>query len=150
MRAVFAAGCFWGVEYNFSKIEGVTNTKVGYSGGNLENPTYEDVCSGKTGHAEAVLVDYDTKKATYTKLLEEFFKMHDPTQKNRQGHDSGTQYRSAIFFSNQKQKKEAENLLKDMQRNYPKKIETQIVKFNKFYEAEKHHQKYLEKKGKIL
>ncbi|MHC4174331.1 MAG: bifunctional methionine sulfoxide reductase B/A protein [Planctomycetota bacterium] len=145
--ATFAAGCFWGVEATFGKIEGVRSTAVGYSGGDFEDPTYQDVCSGKTGHAEAVEVLYDPEKVTYEKLLDAFWKMHDPTTSNRQGPDFGTQYRSIIFFHNAEQQKVAIKSSEEFQAHLNKPIVTEIIPATVFYKAEEYHQRYLEKRG---
>ncbi len=147
--ATFAAGCFWQVEEEFRKVKGVITTSVGYTGGHAENPTYKNVCSDATGHAEAVHVEYNPKQVTYEQqLLDVFWSIHDPTQLNRQGPDIGSQYRSAIFYHNEKQKKAAiaskEKLEKSGKFNKP--ITTEIVPVNEFYKAEEYHQKYLEKK----
>ncbi len=148
-KATFAAGCFWGVEATFRQLPGVTSTHVGYTGGNAENPTYKDVCTDTTGHAEAVEVEYDPAKLSYDKLLEVFWENHDPTQLNRQGPDFGKQYRSAIFFHDAAQEaaaKASKDAL-EKSRRYSKPIVTQIVPAVKFYEAEDYHQQYLEKRG---
>ena len=145
--AVFAAGCFWGSEEFFRKIPGVVETRVGYAGGNKTNPDYEEVSSGKTGHAESVEVKFDPKKVTYEQLLNSFFKMHDPTTLNRQGNDVGTQYRSAIFFENDEQKTEAEKFKAKVEKSgaWKAPITTEIKKADHFYLAEEYHQKYLVK-----
>ena len=145
--ATFAAGCFWGVEAAFRQIKGVKSTRVGYTGGKMENPTYDDVCSDETGHAEAVEVTFDPKQVSYDKLLDVFWNNHNPTQGNRQGPDVGTQYRSAVFYQNAKQKELAMKSLKEQQKKYDKKITTEIQPAEKFYAAEDYHQQYLEKKG---
>lgn len=145
-QAVFAEGCFWGVEEVFRKVDGVENVVVGYTGGHTENPTYEDVCRGNTGHAEAVLVAYDPKKVSYKELLAVFWKTHDPTTLNRQGPDIGEQYRSAIFYLDDEQKKFAEESKKELQAP-GKKIVTEITKASEFYKAEEYHQSYFKKKG---
>ena len=142
MKATFAAGCFWGVEEAFRKVEGVVVVASGYSGGKKDNPTYKQVCSGTTGHAESVQLTFDPKKVSYEDLLEIFWKIHDPTQKNRQGPDVGSQYRSVIFYHDQKQKKIAENSLKEHQKTLNKNIATEIVPFRKFWRAEEYHQDY--------
>ena len=141
-KATFAAGCFWGVQAAFDKIEGVVNTVVGYTGGHFNNPSYEDVCSDNTGHAEAIEVEFDPKIVSYEELLEIFWKIHDPTQVNRQGPDVGEQYRSAIFYYNDKQKLIAKKSLEKESKRYNKKIATEITKASKFYPAEGYHQKY--------
>jgi methionine-S-sulfoxide reductase len=145
--AVFAAGCFWGTEEFFRKIPGVTATRVGYAGGTKKNPHYEEVRSGETGHAESVEVKFDPKKVSYEKLLDSFFKMHDPTTLNRQGNDWGTQYRSAIFYMNDKQKSEAENFKAKVEKSgaWKEPITTEIKKEDQFYPAEDYHQKFLVK-----
>lgn len=141
-KAIFASGCFWGVQAAFDKIKGVIKTTVGYTGGNFENPSYEDVCSDKTNHAEAILIEYNPKIVSYEKLLEIFWKIHDPTQLNRQGPDIGSQYRSSIFYFNEKQKKIALNSIKKQEKLIKNKIVTKLEKANKFYPAEDYHQKY--------
>ena len=148
-KATFAAGCFWGVEATFRQLEGVTSTRVGYSGGHFDKPTYKDVCTDGTGHAEAVEVDFDPTKISYDKLLEVFWDNHDPTQLNRQGPDWGTQYRSAIFFHSPEQETAAKASKDTLEksRRYSKPIVTQIVPATTFYEAEDYHQQYLEKRG---
>jgi len=148
-KATFAAGCFWGVEAVFRQIEGVTATRVGYTGGDFKNPTYKDVCSGTTGHAEAVEVEYDPSKVTYEELLEVFWENHDPTTLNRQGPDVGTQYRSAVFFLTPEQEAAAKASKEKLQRNgkYKRPIVTEINPASEFYPAEDYHQQYLEKRG---
>jgi peptide-methionine (S)-S-oxide reductase len=146
-KAAFGAGCFWGVEAAFQKIKGVKQTLVGYMGGHIKNPTYQQVCTDKTGHAEVVQILFNPKEVSYEQLLEIFWRMHDPTQLNRQGPDIGTQYRSIIFYHNKEQKKLAENSKNKLQKNYNKKIVTEIKPAKDFFPAEKYHQKYLEKKG---
>lgn len=147
--ATFAAGCFWGVEASFRQLPGVLSTRVGYIGGHTKNPTYKDVCTDGTGHAEAVEVQYDPAKISYQELLNVFWENHDPTTLNRQGPDWGSQYRSAIFFHTPEQEKLAnvskENL--DKSGRFRNKIVTQIVPATDFYEAEDYHQQYLEKRG---
>ncbi len=146
-QATFAAGCFWHVEEVFRQLNGVLNTQVGFMGGKMKNPTYKYVCSGQTGHAEVVHLEFDSKIITYKELIKIFFSIHDPTQKNKQGSDEGTQYRSAIFYHNDKQKSIAWALKKEEQKKYQKPIETEIVKATAFYKAEEYHQKYLMNKG---
>jgi peptide-methionine (S)-S-oxide reductase len=147
-KATFGAGCFWGVEAAFRQIDGVTATRVGYSGGTLEHPTYEDVCSHATGHAEVVEVTYDPERVSYEQLLEVFWAKHDPTQLNRQGWDVGDQYRSAIFFHDEAQREAALTSKVEEQPRHPKPIVTQIEPSQTFYEAEDYHQQYLEKRGR--
>jgi len=145
--ATFGAGCFWGVEADFRKLEGVTNTTVGYLGGMLENPTYEQVCTDKTGHAEVVQVEYDPDRISYEDLVKVFWEIHDPTQLNRQGPDFGTQYRSAIFFHTPEQEIAAQRSKAEAQTRIPGTIVTEITPASAFYEAEDYHQRYLEKRG---
>ena len=147
--ATFAAGCFWGVEAAFRQVSGILGTSVGYTGGSLENPTYEDVCSHKTGHAEAVRVEFDPARATYERLLEVFWDSHDPTQRNRQGPDVGTQYRSAIFYHSPGQKDAAARSKQRLEASgrFSRPIVTEIVEAGKFWPAEEYHQQYLEKRG---
>ena len=147
-KATFGAGCFWGVEAAFQKVKGVTKTTVGYMGGNTKNPTYEQVCTDKTGHAEVIQIEYDEKQVTYEELMELFWDIHDPTQLNRQGPDIGKQYRSVIFYHTDLQKKQAEVSKKENQKKFEKKIATDIIPSVEFYPAEEYHQKYLEKQGK--
>src|SRR5919108_5084568 len=148
-KATFAAGCFWGVETTFRQLPGVNSTRVGYTGGNFPNPTYKDVCTDRTGHAEAVEVDYDPAEISYDKLLDVFWENHDPTQLNRQGPDWGTQYRSAVFFHSPEQEAAAKASKEALEKSgrFPKKIVTQIVPATTFYQAEDYHQQYLEKRG---
>ncbi len=147
--ATLGAGCFWGVEEAFRRVEGVADTAVGYSGGTAEHPTYKDVCSGRTGHAEVVELQYDPAKFSYEKLLEVFWSVHDPTQLNRQGRDVGAQYRSAIFFHTPQQKAAATESKAALERSdrFGKPIVTEIVPASTFYRAEEYHQRYLEKRG---
>ena len=147
-KATFGAGCFWGVEAAFRQIEGVTRTRVGYSGGKLENPTYEDVCSHTTGHAEVVEVTYDPERVSYDQLLDVFWHKHDPTQLNRQGWDIGDQYRSVVFFHEAEQQEAALRSKAREQAASPAPIVTQIEPAQTFYEAEDYHQQYLEKRGR--
>jgi len=147
MKATFGAGCFWHVEELFSKVKGVTSTAVGYTGGHLENPTYEDVCTDKTGHAEAVQVEYDPNQVSYGDLLKIFWENHDPTTPNRQGPDIGTQYRSAIFFHDSEQEKTAIQSKEKLQNSdqFSRDIVTQIIPAKTFHRAEEYHQRYFEK-----
>jgi peptide-methionine (S)-S-oxide reductase len=147
-KATFGAGCFWGVEAAFRQLDGVTKTRVGYAGGELDNPTYEDVCSHKTGHAEVVEVSYDPDQVSYDDLLDVFWGKHDPTQLNRQGWDIGDQYRSVIFVHDEEQRTAAERSKDNEQAAYRKPIVTQIEPAPAFYEAEDYHQQYLEKRGR--
>jgi peptide-methionine (S)-S-oxide reductase len=148
-KATFAAGCFWGVEAAFRAVPGVVGTTVGYSGGNFPNPTYHDVCSGRTGHAEAVEVEFDPEKVSYQDLLRVFWENHDPTTLNRQGPDVGTQYRSAIFFHTPEQEAAALASKQELERTgaYKRPIVTAILPAAPFYRAEEYHQQYLEKRG---
>lgn len=148
-KATFAAGCFWGVEETFRRTPGVIATAVGYTGGRTENPTYEDVCSDETGHAEAVEVEYDPAKVSYGSLLEIFFQNHDPTTHNRQGPDVGSQYRSAIFFHSPEQEREARAMKEalDQSGRFRRPLVTEIGPARTFYRAEEYHQRYLEKRG---
>jgi peptide-methionine (S)-S-oxide reductase len=148
-KATFGAGCFWGVEAAFRQIKGVTATTVGYSGGSFKNPTYEDVCSHTTGHAEVVEVEYDPAKISYNQLLDAFWKCHNPTTLNRQGPDIGDQYRSVIFYHTPEQKSLATSSKEklDASGQYKKPIVTQIQPAPEFYRAEEYHQQYLEKHG---
>ena len=147
-KATFGAGCFWGVEAAFRQIKGVKSTAVGYLGGTLQNPTYENVCSGQTGHAEVVEVTFDPEKVSYDELLQVFWKNHNPTTLNRQGPDVGTQYRSAVFYHNDSQKTAAEKSKEEMNRSkFDGKIVTEITPASEFYKAEDYHQQYLEKRG---
>jgi len=148
--AIFAAGCFWGVEAEFRKVKGVTNATSGYTGGHTKNPTYEDVCSGQTGHAESVLVEFDPKKVSYEELLSVFWKLHDPTQVNMQFPDIGNEYRSVIFYLTEEQKKAAEKSKAKEQKKYKKPIATEITKASEFWKAEEYHQRYLEKNKRAV
>lgn len=148
-KATFGAGCFWGVESAFRAVEGVISSTSGYSGGKKEYPTYEEVCTGATGHAEVVEVEFDSDNVSYEDLLAEFWKIHDPTTPNRQGPDVGTQYRSAIFTHSPEQEKaavESKNRL-DERDNYSNPIVTEITEASEFYRAEEYHQRYFEKHG---
>ena len=151
MKATFAAGCFWHVEEIFRKTPGVLDTTVGYIGGKVENPTYEQVCTDKTGHAEAVQVDYDPTKVSYDELLKIFWNNHNPTTLNRQGFDIGIQYRSAIFYHDSTQEESAKKLKESLDKSgkFQNPIVTEIVPAPKFYKAEDYHQKYFVKNGII-
>jgi len=147
-KATFAAGCFWGVEAAFRKVDGVTKTTVGYTGGKKTNPTYEEVCTDRTGHVEAVLVEYDPLKVSYEKLLDVFWNKHDPTTPNRQGPDVGWQYRSAIFYDTPEQRDAAlssKKRLEESRKYWRRDIVTEIVPATEFYPAEEYHQRYYEK-----
>jgi peptide methionine sulfoxide reductase msrA/msrB len=148
--ATFAAGCFWGVEHKFGQLKGVLSTTVGYTGGEVKNPSYRQVCSDNTGHAEAIHILYDPEEITYEKLVAFFFKIHDPTQLNRQGLDVGSQYRSAIFYHDETQKNTALKIIEELNTSgrYKKPIVTQVVPYSEFYKAEEYHQKYYEKMRK--
>jgi peptide-methionine (S)-S-oxide reductase len=148
-KAMFGAGCFWGVETTFRNVHGVVDAAVGYAGGRTENPTYEDVCSDDTGHAEVVHVEFDPTKVTYEQLLDVFFSNHNPTTLNRQGPDVGTQYRSVIFYYTPEQKAAAEQIKEklDQSGRFPRPIVTQIEPAPTFYRGEEYHQRYLEKRG---
>ena len=148
-KAIFGAGCFWGVELTFSKVEGVESTAVGYCGGSVSDPTYEIVCTGQSGHAEVVLVEFDPDKVSFDKLLDTFWSLHDPTTLNRQGPDIGTQYRSAIFFQDEDQAALSKTSKDKLQASgkYENDIVTEIVSSKHFYRAEEYHQKYLEARG---
>jgi len=147
--ATFGAGCFWGIEALFRQVEGVTDAAVGYTGGALENPTYKDVCSDRTGHAEVVQVTYDPARVSYEKLLDVFWQVHDPTQLNRQGPDHGRQYRSAIFFHTPAQEAAARASKAKLQASnlFSRPIVTEITPASTFWRAEEYHQRYLEKNG---
>ena len=144
--AVLALGCFWGPEIKFSKIEGIIKTEVGYCGGNSSTTTYKEVCTGTTNHAEVVKLDFDEKIITYEKILKIFFQIHDPTTLNSQGPDFGTQYRSEIFYLNNKQKLIAERVLEDTNQRFSRKVVTKISLLKNYCPAEEYHQKYLEKR----
>jgi peptide-methionine (S)-S-oxide reductase len=150
-KATFGAGCFWGVEARFQQVPGVVETAVGYEGGALENPTYKDVCTDRTGHAEVVELTFDPQKVSYAALLDLFFELHDPTQVNRQGPDWGTQYRTAVFFHTPEQEAAARDAIArlDASHKYAKPIATRVVPAGTFWRAEEYHQKYLEKRGAV-
>ena len=151
MKATFAAGCFWHVEEIFSKTNGVTSTAVGYTGGNTDNPTYDDVCSDSTGHAEAVEVDFNPELVSYQELLKIFFENHNPTTINRQGPDIGTQYRSGIFFHDEEQERIALDNIQKLnplvKEKFGSEIVTKVLPASKFFRAEEYHQKYFQKMG---
>jgi peptide-methionine (S)-S-oxide reductase len=149
-KATFGAGCFWGVEAKFAAMPGVTETAVGYEGGALDNPSYKDVCTDQTGHAEVVEFDFDNERIAYAQLLDAFFALHDPTTLNRQGPDWGTQYRSVIFFHSPEQEQQARAKIEQLTnggRYYPRRIVTQVAPAETFWRAEDYHQRYLEKRG---
>jgi peptide-methionine (S)-S-oxide reductase len=148
-KATFAAGCFWGVEDTFRQVKGVTSATVGYTGGTTKDPSYKDVCTGRTGHAEVVEIEFDPKDVSYRELLAVFFQNHNPTTLNRQGPDFGTQYRSAIFFHDANQEAEAREAVAALEASHVFKIPivTQIVPASDFYRAEEYHQRYFEKQG---
>lgn len=148
-KATFAAGCFWGVEATFQQVEGVLSTEVGYTGGTCDEPTYHDVCTGTTGHAEAIQITYDPTRVSYEALLDIFWKNHDPTTLNRQGPDSGTQYRSVIFYHTAEQETtaRASKARLNASRQYKRPIVTDILAVSEFYRAEEYHQKYFSKRG---
>ena len=150
-KATFAAGCFWSVEARFQQLPGVTATAVGYEGGQFDKPTYHDVCTDQTGHAEAVEIDFDPAQITYQQLLDEFFSLHDPTQLNRQGPDWGSQYRSVVFYHSPEQEAEAKATIARLtaEKKFSKPIVTQVVPAETFWRAEDYHQKYLEKRGAL-
>jgi len=150
-KATFGAGCFWGVEAAFQQIPGVTETAVGYEGGSLASPSYKDVCTDRTGHAEVVELTFDPAKVSFERLLEEFFALHDPTQLNRQGPDWGSQYRSAVFFHSPEQEATARQFIERLtqERRFGRPIVTQVVPAQTFWRAEEYHQKYLEKRGAV-
>ena len=150
-KATFGAGCFWGVEARFSELRGVTDTAVGYEGGTLEHPTYKEVCTDRTGHAEVVEVTFDNAHISYEQILDTFFSLHDPTQLNRQGPDWGTQYRSAIFTHSDDQVQLAKAKIADLSAagSFRSRIVTEITPATSFWKAEEYHQKYLEKRGMV-
>ena len=146
-KALFGAGCFWGVQFYFDQVPGVTRTTVGYAGGHVPNPTYEALCTHKTGHAELTLIEFDPQKVDYEVLVRQFFRMHDPTQLNRQGPDVGDQYRSVIFYFSDEQKLVAEQVRDEVSAKLDRPVVTQIASAPTFYEAEAYHQKYTERTG---
>jgi peptide-methionine (S)-S-oxide reductase len=148
-KAIFAAGCFWGVEEAFRQLKGVSSTAVGYTGGTMKDPSYKDVCTGTTGHAEAVEVEFDPKQVSYDQLLSVFWQSHDPTTLNRQGPDFGTQYRSAIFFEDGEQEAAARRSKAALEKSglFKRPIVTEIKPASEFYRAEDYHQQYFEKRG---
>ena len=148
-KATFGAGCFWGVEAKFNQIPGVLETAVGYEGGELEHPTYKEVCTDRTGHAEVVEISFDPERVSFERLLDAFFELHDPTQLNRQGPDFGTQYRSVVFFHSGAQKVAAEKRIEELkiEGQFARPIVTQVVPAQTFWRAEEYHQKYLAKRG---
>ena len=144
-KAIICGGCFWGIEENFRTKPGIISTEVGYAGGKNSNTSYEEVCTGKTGHAECVKLTFDKKIISYEKVLDLFFKMHDPTQKDMQFPDVGTQYRSEIFYENEMQKQDASEILAQFNKKLDGKIQTNISKIKNYCKAEEYHQKYIEK-----
>jgi len=148
-KATFGAGCFWGVEVKFGQIPGVLETAVGYEGGELPHPTYKEVCTDRTGHAEVVELTFDPERVTFERILDAFFELHDPTQMNRQGPDYGSQYRSVIFYHSEEQCLAAKKKIEELQveGRFPKPIVTLVVPAETFWKAEEYHQKYLEKRG---
>jgi len=150
MKATFAAGCFWHVEDLFQKVKGVNSATSGYTGGTMPSPSYQDVCTDKTGHAEAVQVEYDPEQVSYDELLKVFWENHNPTTLNRQGPDIGTQYRSAVFYHDAEQEKAAKEYMKKLQDSMSeKKVVTEITPAKEFFKAEEYHQRYFEKQGLI-
>ena len=151
LSLVLGAGCFWGVEVLFEEMKGVNKVISGYSGGHTNNPTYEQVCTGETGHIEVVKIDYDSSVVTFSELLDKFFFIHDPTSVNRQGPDVGTQYRSVIFYNSNEEKEIAEKKIKEINESgeYDKEVATDLRESVEFYEAEEYHQDFVEKNGKI-
>jgi len=140
--AVFAGGCFWCTEAVFERLEGVVSVMPGYTGGTLPNPSYQQVCTGRTGHAESIRVEFDPDRISYHDLLSVFFATHDPTSLNRQGADVGTEYRSAVFYTSEEQKKVAEAYIAELEKQLPRKIVTEVAPLGEFYEAEDYHQQY--------
>ncbi len=149
--AVFAGGCFWGIEKAFLDVPGVVDAESGYTGGVRENPTYEQVCTGATGHAEAVRVTYDPTIVSYEEIVRKFFTIHNPTERNRQGPDVGSQYRSAIFYVTEEQRDDAQNVIAELSpKYYPEAIVTEVVPLADFYRAEEYHQRYFEKHPNVV
>lgn len=146
-KALFAAGCFWGVQYYFDQVPGVVKTTAGYTGGHTKNPSYDQVATGTTGHDESVLIEFDPEKTSYKTLLKQFFRMHDPTQVGGEGPDIGPEYRSAIFYYDQEQRKEAIQIRNQTQKSLDKPVVTQLEPSGPFYPAEEYHQKFTEKTG---
>ena len=151
-KAIFGAGCFWHIQDRFKKVKGVSSTSVGYSGGKKDSPTYEQVCTGETGHAEVVEVDFDSSIVTYSELLDVFWSCHDPTTKDRQGPDIGHQYRSVIYYLDDNQRKLAEESMNDMNKSerFRDSIVTEIHPIKEYYRAEDYHQDYFDKKGSLF
>jgi peptide-methionine (S)-S-oxide reductase len=147
-QALFGAGCFWGVQYYFDQVPGVVKTTVGYSGGHTKNPTYEEVSAHKTGHAEVVLIEFEPRQVDYETLVKQFFRMHDPTQLNRQGPDVGDNYRSVIFYFDEQQKHIAEEVKKSLAHQFKDPIVSEVSQASEFYPAEDYHQKFTEKTGR--
>jgi peptide-methionine (S)-S-oxide reductase len=148
-KAMFGEGCFWGVQARFDSLKGVISNEVGYSGGHIDQPTYKDVCRGNTGHAEVVQITFDPEILSFEALLDEFWKSHDPTTKNRQGPDVGNQYRSAIFYYDQIQKEQSMKSMEQAQSKFSRPIVTEISAAKEFFKAEEYHQKYFEKNGRV-
>lgn len=146
-KAIFGAGCFWGVQYKFDQLKGVMESEVGYAGGHTQDPSYKEVCTDETGHAEVVLLHYDESQIRYEELLKTFWSLHDPTQLNRQGVDVGSQYRTVIFYFDEEQKKQAEASKAQIQNQYDRPVVTEILPAPPFYRAEEYHQKYNIKNG---
>lgn len=147
-KAMFGAGCFWGVQYYFDQVPGVIETHVGYSGGSVANPRYEQVCSGETGHAEVVLAQFDPMQVSYHELLQHFFRLHDPTQLNRQGPDVGSQYRSVVYYYDETQRQASEVVIEQLQQTYAAPIVTEVAPAGEFYPAEGYHQKFTARTGR--
>lgn len=146
-KALFAAGCFWGIQYYFDQVPGVTKTTVGYTGGHTKNPTYDEVCAHTTGHAEAVLIEFDSQVVDYQMMVRQFFRMHDPTQLNRQGPDIGDSYRTAIFYFDSTQQAIAKRIRDEVQKTLAQKVVTEITAAGQFYDAEPYHQKFTDRTG---